>query len=216
MPFAVNSNPSAVTASHNLSRASDLLQKSLGHLSSGKRINSSADDAGGIAVSYKLDAQAKRTAAGMQNIQNALSLLQDQDAKLDSVGKILDRVAELRTMSDDITKNSGDIENYSKEFNELQFQLFNIGNQQFNGIDLFSYDDTDQTSLLKSSQSTYSNSGGSTETFLKFGLNLSANEGNHSNGSNISINITNLQFVLKPVNDPVANGFIPNLTTLNT
>jgi flagellin len=216
MPFAVNSNPSAVSASHNLSRASDLLQKSLGHLSSGKRINSSADDAGGIAVSYKLDAQAKRTAAGMQNIQNALSLLQDQDAKLDSVGKILDRVAELRTMSDDITKNSGDIENYSKEFNELQLQLFNIGNQQFNGIDLFSYDDTDQTSLLKSSQSSYNNSDGSTETFLKFGLNLGANEGSHSNGSNISINITNLQFVLKPVNDPVANGFIPSLTTLNT
>ena len=216
MPFAVNSNPSAVSASHNLSRASDLLQKSLGHISSGKRINSSADDAGGIAVSYKLDAQAKRTTAGMQNIQNALSLLQDQDAKLDSVGKILDRLAELRTMSDDITKSSGDIENYSKEFNELQLQLFNIGNQQFNGIDLFSYDDTDQTSLLKSTQSSYNNSDGSTETFIKFGLNLSANESSHSNGSNISINITNLQFVLKPVNDPVANGFIPSLTTLNT
>ena len=216
MPFAVNSNPSAVSASHNLSRASDLLQKSLGHLSSGKRINSSADDAGGIAVSYKLDAQAKRTAAGMQNIQNALSLLQDQDAKLESVGKILDRVAELRTMSDDITKNSGDIENYSKEFSELQFQLYNIGNQQFNGIDLFSYDDTDQTPLLKSTQSSYKNSDGSMETLLKFGLNLSANEGSHSSGSNISINITNLQFVFKPINDPVGNGFIPSLTTLNT
>ena len=216
MPFAVNSNPSAVSATHNLSRASDLLQKSLGNLSSGKRINSSADDAGGIAVSYKLDAQAKRTAAGMQNIQNALSLLQDQDAKLDSVGKILDRVAELRTMSDDITKNSSDIENYSKEFNELQFQLFNIGNEQFNGIDLFSYDDTDQTSLLKSSQSSYNNSDGTVEAFLKFALNVNANEGSRSGGSSISINITNLQFVLKPVNDPVANGFIPSLTTLNT
>ena len=216
MPFAINSNPGATTASINLSRASDLLQQSLGHLSSGKRINASADDAGGIAVSYKLDAQAKRTAAGMQNIQNALSLLQDQDAKLDAAGKILDRVAELRTMSDDITKNSGDIENYSKEFNELQLQLFNIGNQQFNGIDLFSYDDTDQTSVLKSAQSSYNNSDGSTETFLKFGLNLGANEGSHSNGSNISINITNLQFVLKPMNDPVATGFIPSLTTLNT
>lgn len=216
MPFAVNSNPSAVSASHNLSRASDLLQKSLGHLSSGKRINSSADDAGGIAVSYKLDAQAKRTAAGMQNIQNALSLLQDQDAKLESVGNILDRIAELRTMSDDITKNSGDIENYSKEFSELQFQLYNIGNQQFNGIDLFSYDDTDQTPLLKSTQSSYNNSDGTVEAFLKFGLNLSANEGGHSSGSNISINITNLQFVFKPINDPVGNGFIPSLTTLNT
>lgn len=216
MPFAVNSNPSAVSASHNLSRASDLLKKSLGHLSTAKKVNTSADDASGLAVSYKLEAQGKRTIAGMQNIQNALSLLQDQDAKLESIAKILDRAAELRTMADDITKNSDDVENYSKEFNELQLQMSNLGNEQFNGIDLFSYDDTDQTSLLKSTSSNYLNSDGSTEAFLKFGLNLSTNENGQAAGSNISINITNLQFVLKPINDPIANGFIPSLTAIST
>ena len=152
----------------------------------------------------------------MQNIQNALSLLQDQDAKLESIGKILDRAAELRTMADDITKNSDDVENFSKEFNELQLQMSNLGDEQFNGIDLFSYDDTDQTSLLKSTSSNYLNSDGSTEAFLKFGLNLSTNENGQAAGSNISINITNLQFVLKPINDPIANGFIPSLTAIST
>ena len=54
-----------------------------------------------------------------------LSYLQVQDASLQTVGKVLDRMAELRTMNNtaDITKNSGDIENYTKEFMELQMQL---------------------------------------------------------------------------------------------
>ena len=43
-----------------------------------------------------------------------------QDASLSAAGKIVDRMAELRTMAQDITKNTGDIENYSKEFMELQ------------------------------------------------------------------------------------------------
>ena len=46
-----------------------------------------------------------------------------QDSSLAAAGKIVDRMAELRTMAQDITKNTGDIENYSKEFIELQSQL---------------------------------------------------------------------------------------------
>ena len=47
-------------------------------------------------------------------------------------------MAELRTMSQDITKNSQDIENYTKEFIELQSQLQQIKQEKFNGISLFS------------------------------------------------------------------------------
>ena len=46
-------------------------------------------------------------------------------------------MAELRTMAQDITKNTGDIENYSKEFIELQSQLNQISKEKFNGISLF-------------------------------------------------------------------------------
>ena len=118
MPIVVNSNVSATEASFNLSRANDSLRKSLTRLSSGKRINSPADDAGGLAVAYKLDSKLNRTEAVIQNSQNALSFLQVQDGALRTVGKILDRMAELRTMAQDVTKNSGDIENYSKESSE--------------------------------------------------------------------------------------------------
>ena len=69
MPIVVNSNASATQASFNLSRANDSLRKSLGRLSSGNRINTPADDAGGLAVAYKLDAKLNRTEAVIQNSQ---------------------------------------------------------------------------------------------------------------------------------------------------
>ena len=137
MPIVVNSNASATAASFNLSKANDALRQSLERLSSGKRINNAGDDAGGLSVAYKLNSRINRTNALIQNSQNALSYLQVQDSALSTVGNIVDRMAELRTMAQDITKNSGDIENYTKEFLELQSQLNQISNEKFNGISLF-------------------------------------------------------------------------------
>ncbi len=142
MPIVVNSNASATAASYNLSKANNSLRNSLARLSSGNKINSPADDAGGLAVAYKINSKLNRTEAVIQNSQNALSYLQVQDAGLQTVGKVLDRMAELRTMAQDITKNSGDIENYSKEFVELQSQLQQVKQEKFNGISLFSQEQT--------------------------------------------------------------------------
>ena len=128
MPIVVNSNSAATTASFNLSHANDSLRKSLARLSSGKRIVSPADDAGGLAVAYKLDSKLSRTEAARQNLQNGLSYLQVQDGALTTVAKIVDRMAELRTMASDVTKNTQDVENYSKEFIELQRQLNQVRN----------------------------------------------------------------------------------------
>ena len=137
MPIVVNSNASATSASLNLSRANDSLRKSLGRLSSGNRINNAADDAGGLAVASKLNSKINRTTAIIQNTQNGLSYLQVQDSSLETAGKIVDRMSELRVMAQDITKNSSDIENYSKEFIELQSQLNQVSKEKFNGISLF-------------------------------------------------------------------------------
>jgi len=131
MPIVVNTNSAATTASFNLGRSNEALRKSLGRLSSGKRITSPADDAGGLAVALKLTSKTNRTSAVIQNVQNGISYLQIQDGALGSIGKTLDRIAELRTMAQDVTKNTGDIENYSKEFKELQSQLQQIRHTKF-------------------------------------------------------------------------------------
>jgi flagellin len=73
MPIVINTNTAATVASFNLSRANDALRKSLGRLSSGKRIVSPADDAGGLAVAYKLASKLNRTEAVRTNVQNGVS-----------------------------------------------------------------------------------------------------------------------------------------------
>ena len=102
MPIVVNSNTTATTASFNLSHASTTSSKSLVRLSSGKCIVSPADDAGGLAVAYKLDSKLSRTEAVRQNMQNGLPYLQVQDGALPTVAKFADRMSKLRTMASDI------------------------------------------------------------------------------------------------------------------
>ena len=138
MPIVVNSNTTATVASFNLSRANDALRTSLARLSSGKRIVNPADDAGGLSVANKLASKLDRTEAVRQNVQNGVSYLQVQDGALSTMAKVIDRMAELRTMASDVTKNTGDIENYSKEFIELQKQINQMYHEKFNGISLFS------------------------------------------------------------------------------
>ena len=206
MPIVVNSNASATQASFNLSRANDSLRKSLARLSSGNRINSPADDAGGLAVAYKLNSKLNRTEAVIQNSQNALSYLQVQDASLQTVGKVLDRMGELRTMAADITKNSGDIENYTKEFMELQSQLNQISRESFNGISLFSdTNSTEVTGSLDKGTGTYLDADGNTVDTTTFSRQLITHPDGQATDGSISLNVVNLQFVLS-VGSLAANG----------
>jgi flagellin len=202
MPIVVNTNSAATTASFNLSKSNEALRKSLGRLSSGNRITSPADDAGGLAVALKLASKTNRTAGVIQNVQNSLSYLQVQDSSLQTVGKVLDRMAELRTMAQDVTKNSSDIENYSKEFVELQSQLKQIKNETFNGISLFSagaYSATNDPTIERADNALtdlVSDSTGAT-TFHKYGRTLYTHPGGQTNDGSISLNVVNLEHVLQ-------------------
>jgi flagellin len=202
MPIVVNTNSAATTASFNLSKSNEALRKSLGRLSSGKRITSPADDAGGLAVALKLASKTNRTTGVIQNVQNAISYMQVQDSSLQTVGKVLDRMAELRTMAQDVTKNSSDIENYSKEFIELQSQLKQIKNETFNGISLFSADgyssatDPTMNEQIAGLPATL-NDGTALGAFTRYGRTLYTHPGGQTNDGSISINVVNLEYVLE-------------------
>ena len=137
MPLNINTNTAASSASYFLSKNNAALQKSLTRLSSGSRITEPADDAGGLAVSMKLSGTINRLTGVEKNIDNAISFLQVQDGVLDSAGQILDRMAELKALSQDVLKNSSDIANYNAEFKNLQVQLHQMGDTKFNGVSLF-------------------------------------------------------------------------------
>jgi flagellin len=137
MSVVINTNFSATVAANNLAASNSMLQKSLNRLSSGSKIVSPSDDAGGLAVSMKLSAAARRSGAAAINIGNAVSLLQTQDGVMKVAGKVLERIGELWTLYQDATKNTTDLSNYDKEFTQLQAQLINLTTEQFNGRGLF-------------------------------------------------------------------------------
>lgn len=137
MSVVINTNYSATIASNNLAASNSMLQKSLNRLSSGSKIVSPADDAGGLAVSMKMSAAAKRSGAVATNISNSVSLLQTQDGALKVAGKVLDRISELKTLYADPTKNASDLANYDSEFTALKAQLSAISSEKFNGNAMF-------------------------------------------------------------------------------
>lgn len=152
----INTNTQAIAAARNLNRSQELLGRSLNRLSSGSKIVNPSDDAAGLAVSEKLDAQNMRVRAATTNVQNAISYTQSADGFMSGMTKILARMSELALLAKDVTKNPTDVALYQKEFSALQDQLrqtiggttTQIGGTadispplgQFNGITLFGND----------------------------------------------------------------------------
>jgi len=137
MSVVINTNSAATVASNNLAASNSMLQKSLNRLSSGSKIVNPSDDAGGLAVSMKLSAAARRQGAVESNIGNAVSMLQTQDGALKVTGKILERISELKVLYSDVTKSTSDKANYDSEFVALQAQLTAGASEKFNGVSLF-------------------------------------------------------------------------------
>ncbi len=137
MSVIINTNYAATVAANNLAASNDSLQKSLNRLSSGSKIVSPSDDAGGLAVAMKLSAASRRSGAAITNIGNSVSFLQTQDGVLKVTGNVLDRMSELATLYTDPTKGSSDKANYNTEFQALSSELTDLSSEQFNGISLF-------------------------------------------------------------------------------
>ena len=134
--ISINTNSAASAANYNLNKTNVNLQRSLNRLSSGFRINSSFDDAGGLAVSMKLSAAIRRTEATATGISNAISYLETQDGVLKLAGNVLTRMAELATLAQDVTKSTDDLANYDLEFQSLALQLDAFEAETFNAIGL--------------------------------------------------------------------------------
>lgn len=135
--ISINVNPAASRSGINLGKSQQALAASLERLSSGRRIVNSSDDAGGLAVSMKMQAAQKRTEATAINLRNIRSYLEVQDGAFQVADKVLSRMSELTTLARDVTKNAGDVENYDKEFQNLQLQLISLATEKFNGVPMF-------------------------------------------------------------------------------
>jgi len=138
MSINISTNTAALRAGSYLAQNNAKLQRSFDRLASGKKLTSPIEDPGGLAVSMKLSASINRLAGAQNNVQNATSFLEVQDGMLDTVGKIIDRMSELKGLaSQDPMKSAQDRASYNNEFKDLQVQLYNISQQGFNGVSLF-------------------------------------------------------------------------------
>ncbi len=136
--MVINTNVSAQSSARLLGQSSSALAKSLARLSSGSKIVSPEDDAAGMAVSMRFDAQINRISAAGNNVANAISFSQTQDGFLQKVGKALDRMSELSILSQDVTKSDADRTLYDAEFQTLKGYINDAAAKQFNGVSLFS------------------------------------------------------------------------------
>ena len=153
MSVVINTNSAATSAAYNLSNTNVNLQRSLNRLSSGSRINSSFDDAGGLAVSMKMSASIRRTDATLANVNNSIAFLQTQDGVIKTADKILNRMSELATLAQDVTKSTNDLSLYNTELTQLKGQLNLMLGEKFNGISLFSEGSSSSASAATLSQS---------------------------------------------------------------
>lgn len=136
--MVINTNITAQVSANNLQTSSSMLSKSLARLSSGQKIVNPSDDAAGLAVASRLNAQIQRTNAAKTNVSNAISFTQTQDGYLKNIAKALDRMSELTLLAQDVTKSDADRDLYNNEYSQLSAYITNAATKDFNGVALFS------------------------------------------------------------------------------
>ena len=138
MSFTISNNSAVASSSYHLGKNQQALQLSIKKLASGKRIVGGGEDPGTLSVSMKLNAAVTRLVGASNNVQNAISFMEVQDGMLETAGRIINRMAEMKGMATaDPMKSDQDVESYNNEFHDLQQQLFQISQQTFNGSSIF-------------------------------------------------------------------------------
>jgi flagellin len=134
----INTNTSALRATNSAVAAGRMLGTAMERLSSGKRINSAADDAAGLAIVNSMTSQIRGMQQGVRNANDGISLAQTAEGALNEVTNMLQRVRELAVQAGSDTYADTDRDNIQAEVDELTAQIGQVmANTEFNGVKLF-------------------------------------------------------------------------------
>ena len=134
----VNTNVMSLNAQRNLYTNNAGLATSIQRLSSGLRVNSAKDDAAGLAIAERMNAQVRGMNVAIRNANDGISLAQTAEGALGKIGDSLQRMRELAVQSANATNSSSDRTNLDNEFAQLQSEISRvIGGTTFNGTALF-------------------------------------------------------------------------------
>jgi len=126
MGVVINSNVSSITASRILSSNRTALETAMERLASGKRINSAADDAAGMAVGAKMRADIRGLNQAVRNTNDGISLVSTYDGAASEVESILIRMRELAVQAKTGTYTSADLTNANYEYAALKSEIERI------------------------------------------------------------------------------------------
>ncbi|MBN3574416.1 lateral flagellin LafA [Vibrio neptunius] len=126
MALSMHTNYASLVTQNTLSSTNDLLSTAMERLSTGMRINSAADDAAGLTIANKLEAQTRGMSVAMRNSQDAISMLQTADGALEELTNIAYRMKDLATQSANDTNGTTERTALNSEFAELQKEATRI------------------------------------------------------------------------------------------
>ena len=131
----INTNIKSLITQTALSRNARDLQSAMNQLATGKRINSAADDAAGLAITNKMTAQIRGLDQAVRNANDAISMMQTSEGATIEITNMLQRMRELAVQAANGTNSSNNTGALQKEFSELQAEVTRIaGNTEWNGM----------------------------------------------------------------------------------
>jgi flagellin len=143
MTLSINTNIASIDAQRNLSGSQMSLATSMQRLSSGLRINSAKDDAAGLSIAERMNAQVRGMNVAIRNTNDGISLAQTADGALAQVSNSLQRMRELAVQARNATNTSSDKDSLNKEFSQLQAEISRVlGGTTFNGKAMLGADAT--------------------------------------------------------------------------
>jgi flagellin len=138
MALSIHTNYSSLVTQTNLGKTNNALGTNQQRLGTGLRINSAADDAAGLQIATRLNAQSRGMAVAMRNTNDAVSMLQTAEGAFSEATDILQRMKDLATQSANGTNSDKDLDALKAEYTELGAELTNIvSNTKYAGESLF-------------------------------------------------------------------------------
>ena len=133
----INTNTASISAQYNLSKVNKEMEAAMEQLSSGKRINSAADDAAGLAIASRMESQVKGIGMAVKNAADAQSLVDTTDGAHQEITNILQRMRELSIQAANDTNVASDRVSMQSEVTQLQAEINRISSQTtWNGMAL--------------------------------------------------------------------------------
>lgn len=134
MPQIINTNLVSLNAQRNMNMSASSLATSMQRLSSGLRVNSSKDDAAGLSIAERMNAQVRGMNVAVRNANDGISLAQTAEGAMSQIGDSLQRMRELAVQARNATNSSSDLDSLDKEFGELAKEIQRVvGGTTFNG-----------------------------------------------------------------------------------